>query len=40
MHDELQSSPLEIPVPRRLVSYTKETVIENSVIQSTNQVWF
>lgn len=31
MYDELQSSPLEISVPRKLVTYTKDKVVQNPV---------
>lgn len=31
MYDELQSFPLEMPVPRKLITYTKYMVVQNTV---------
>lgn len=31
MYDELQSSPLEISLPRKLVTYAKDIVVQNPV---------
>lgn len=39
MYSELQSSPVEISVLRKLIAYAKDKVVQNRVIQDTNRVW-
>lgn len=39
MYNELQSSPVELSVLRKLITYTKDKVVQNSVVQDTSQVW-